>query len=143
MAIANSKRKHLYSLQASAEEQQPQQPQEPPLKRMKRNGSSVQFKTDVDVKVVPPKETYDKNALWYRDDSPNSSQDDLARTKKPLSENIQKLLDSVLDEQIEQWAAGVSNPVRLANASKKISSECQAAALKAGIMDRVAALQGK
>jgi hypothetical protein len=139
MAIAHSKRKSLCSLLNVEEDEQPQRP----FKRMRRNSSSVQFNTDVDVKVVPRKETYYKNALWYRDDSANSTQYDLLRTKRPLTDIIQKILDSVLDEQIEQWAAGVSNPVRLANASKIVSSECQAQALKAGILDRVAVLQAK
>ena len=138
MAISTSKRKEIYSLPLhEVEEHAAEQEEHRPLKRMRRNSSSVQFKTDVSVKEVPRKETYDKNALWYQDNTEKQ------KTKRPLNENIQKLLDAVLDEQIDQWAAGVNIPERIANASKQYSSAYQAKALKAGILDRVAALESK
>ena len=165
MAIFNPKRQSIYSIMnipipihyqeetSSSSEERIRRPQHDaqsnndrgddisprPTKRMRRNSSSVQFKANVDIKAIPPKETYDKNACWY----PEGSKSQLEKTKKPMNETIQRLLDAVLDEQIEQWAAGVNNPERLANASKQISSPFQAKALKDGILDRVAALSSE
>lgn len=49
---------------------------------------------------------------------------------------IQQCYEAVLDEQVDQWASGESNPEKMANVYKKYSRSSQAKAIAHGLRTR-------
>jgi hypothetical protein len=113
----------------------------------------VSFASNVEIHEVPNTDSLYKDSLvWYQQIRKHNP---TVMTRGKTVENIRGLegettfwerkqqiddiTDAVLDEQINQWAAGQYDPERLASLSRKFSAANQARALQAALKDHVAA----
>lgn len=107
---------------------------------------SVHFSNDIKVHKVPLIDDDISNVIWLNSSDVEVSKslqhrsrraEDICGLDEQRRKKILEALEAVLDEQVDQWVAGVKNPEKIALLYKKFSVSSQALAIECGLKNHM------